>query len=267
MYASLSKYAPKSIAAVVLIALTLSLIFSSSPEYAYGSDAATPGADAMESADNLGLYDSASAKLSAKARVQVQHDGFVVKGNKLYYYKSGSKSPVKNKKVQGIKFGKSGAAANNYTTKLKIAAMKTAKKLKLYDTSVSKEKRLKKAFSYCCKKSTIRYSSIFPALSRKGMHRVGYIMLTKHRGCCYGFASAFGALAKEIGYNPTIVCLQRPGYRHGICKIGDKYYDPSYAHHKVKNKWSVYGIPWKKEAKITHYNKGQIKKKIRLYAK
>ena len=252
-----------SIALAVLLALTLLFATGNSPEYAYAS----PAKGVVDAGNYLEFYDGTSAKPTKKARIQVKHGGFVVAGNKLYYFKNGSNRAVKNKKVQGIKFGKSRAATKSYAAKLKIAAMKTAKKLKLYDASDSKDKRLKKAFSYCCKKSTIKYSTIFPTLNRKGMQRVGYIMLTKHRGCCYGFASAFGALAKEIGYNPKIVCLARPGYRHGICKIGDKYYDPSYAHHKVKNKWSVYGISWKKEAKITHYSKSHIKKKIRLYAK
>ncbi|MBE6470356.1 MAG: hypothetical protein E7000_01405 [Coriobacteriaceae bacterium] len=260
---------PAALAA--LIALVFMLALGNSPEHAYGSEqspsAAAPHAGVVKSSADLKYYYEVTAKPVKITNVQVKHDGFVVAGNKLYYFKGESEVPVRNKTVQGIRFGRSGAAVDNYTTKLKIAAMKTAKKLRLYDTSVGKNKRLKKAFSYCCNKSTIRYSTIYPTLDREGMHRVGYIMLTKHRGCCYGFASAFGALAKEIGYNPKIVCLKRPHHRHGVCKIDGKYYDASYAHHKVKNKWSVFDISWKKEAKITHYSKKWIKKKFDLYEK
>ena len=265
MDASLSRCMPKPTALVVLAVLALLLVVGSSPECAYGAGSAVPAKGVVKSGNYLEFYNGTSANPTKKVRIQVKRNGFVVAGNMLYYFKDGSNRAVKNKKVQGIKFGESRAASDNYTTKLKIAAMKTAKKLKLYDSSVSKGERLKKAFSYCCNKSTIKYSTIYPSMDRIGMHRVGYIMLTRHRGCCYGFASAFGALAKEIGFNPSIVCFKRPGYRHGMCKIGDYYYDPSFAHHKVKNKWSVYKVPWSEETKITHYNKDQIEKEFRLY--
>jgi len=184
-------------------------------------------------------------KTSETKSVTIKNGGWVLAGSSLYYFKSNEDVSVKNSTVSGIKFGETGAMHKSNITYCKIRAMKTAKKLGLYSTSKSKAKRLRKAFNYIKSGHNSHYAGIYPKhLNRSSLNKVGGIMLEDHVGNCYGFASGFAALAREIGYKPYLVCARVPGWRdgardgytrHGIVRINGKYYDPEgwwsgYAH-------------------------------------
>lgn len=60
-------------------------------------------------------------------------------------------------------------------------------------------------------------------------------MFGQSRGNCYGFSCAFAALAKEIGYQPYMMCARVPGTRdqaadgytrHCWVMINGEHYDP-----------------------------------------
>ncbi len=54
---------------------------------------------------------------------------------------------------------------------------------------------------------------------KKGWYyKAAYKMMTKRKGNCYGYASMFALLARELGYTPTIIDAVFSG-RHYIVKI------------------------------------------------
>lgn len=196
--------------------------------------------------NRLSYFDMESGeKAESTKAVNIRNGKWILSGSSLYYFQDINGVSVKNKTVNGIRFGSNGAMHKSNVTYCKIQAMKTSRKLGLYSKSKSKAKRLRVAFNYMKSHRHFHYAGIYPKhLNRSSLNKVGGIMLEDHAGNCYGFASGFAALAREIGYKPYLVCARVPGWRdgagdgytrHGIVKINGRYYDPEgwwagYAH-------------------------------------
>lgn len=148
-------------------------------------------------------------------------------GNKAYYFNSKAVM-VKNKKVDGVKLNAKGQASlNNDRVKL-IFAVKSvvAEKTK---SSWSKAQKLEACYNDMLK---CGYAGKFGSTTAAGWEvKYAYDMLTSRKGNCYSFASAFGMLARECGYNAKIVTgkISKDGadeISHAWVEISGKVYDP-----------------------------------------
>ena len=87
-------------------------------------------------------------------------------------------------------------------------------------SSITNSKMTKSQKLYACWRyvvgGNIRYWSHYPNLGQKNWQRSMALYTLQNRGGnCYGFACAFAALAKEIGYEPYIIYGYVPGSRDG----------------------------------------------------
>lgn len=171
-----------------------------------------------------------SGKYVKSHKITIKARGWVLSGKKLYYFKSYRAMAQKGRTKDCVRFDKYGASVNNYDSKIKIKAMKVSKRLGLYNKKKSKAKRLRVAWKYMTTPSKFHYVGIYPDhINKASFHKVGYIMLNEGIGDCFGYSSAFAALASEIGYTPYIVYSKRVGGvypTHSFDRINGKYYDP-----------------------------------------
>lgn len=186
------------------------------------------------------LYCPKKAKLvtSGKHTFYVDKDGKMLKGwriigGKLYYFSSGIGKMLKSCKRGDIAISKTGAAKNNNATKLKIRTMKIVSKIT--NNKMSKSQKLRQCWVYVSG-GRFQYSGKYPNLNQNGWQvKLALNMFETGSGNCYGFACAFAALAKEVGYKPVLVCGRVRGGRDGAAdgytrhcwvKIGGGHYDP-----------------------------------------
>lgn len=152
-----------------------------------------------------------------------------------YIYYADSKGRIsKNATVQGIKTDGKGRA------KLSSLNLKTEVKLILKATTtrkMSKRQKLRVSYDYLVRNGGFGYSTAYyPNLGRSKWYlETADRMFTLKKGNCYGFACAFAALAKEIGYKPYLMCGRVPGSRdqasdgytrHCWVMIDGGHYDP-----------------------------------------
>ncbi len=160
--------------------------------------------------------------------------GWYLKGKHLYYFNGKLHCAITNRTVQKIRLNKSGYAIQDANSDAKIEAMKVIQEIT--DPWDSKSRKLSKAFSYITHPRKWRYLPKYPNMHEASWPRkLGADMLHTHSGNCYGFACGFAALAKEIGYQPQIICGRVRGSRdraadgftrHAVVRINGRYYDP-----------------------------------------
>lgn len=161
--------------------------------------------------------------------------GWRIIGGKLYYFTKGMGRMVKDRECKGIIFTKSGAAKNDNATKLKLTTMSIVSDIT--NNSMTKSQKLYKCWQYVSG-GRFRYAGKYPNMNKKGWYiNLALDMFQTHTGNCYGFACAFAALAKEVGYKPILLCGRiriaggrdhaPDGYtRHSWVKIDNHHYDP-----------------------------------------
>lgn len=160
--------------------------------------------------------------------------GWNIVQEKLYYVDKTGEC-VKNKVIDGITLTKDCWAKNDTNSKLKIICMKTVDDLTT--DKMTKSQKLYQCWKYLSG-GRFGYVPRYPDLNRAGWHRKTALEMFQRRGGnCYGFACAFAALAKEIGYDPVVICGRikiaggrdhaADGYtRHAWVTINGKHYDP-----------------------------------------
>ncbi|MDO4338000.1 MAG: transglutaminase domain-containing protein [Eubacteriales bacterium] len=109
---------------------------------------------------------------------------------------------LKNRYVHDYYVGKNGAMSAKskklYGLVQQIIKQKT-------NSSMSKEKKLKACFDYISSRS-FRYVQKREFKNEPSWKLdYAYEMLTTKSGICYNFASAFGFIARELGYSPNII--------------------------------------------------------------
>lgn len=158
-------------------------------------------------------------------------------------------------------FTASGAAKKSTDVLLKIRCMQITSSIIRSDMTQSQKLRACWNYVVC---GNIRYWPTYPNLGEKGWQRsMALSTLTNGGGNCYGFACAFAALAKEIGYEPYVVYGYVPGTRDGRSdgmtrhcwiRISGYTYDPEgqYAGW-ARGIYGTYGYP------ISHWISGSVK--------
>lgn len=168
-----------------------------------------------------------------------QKTGWFKVGKYMYYADSKGRI-LKNRTYQGVKLDDKGRTKYSLALETK---MKTQKILNSITTSkMTKAQKLSVCYNYLARNGGFGYSTAYyPNLgSSKWYLTTANRMLTLKRGNCYGFACAFAAFAKEIGYTPYLMCGRVPGTRDGAgdgftrhcwVMIDGRHYDPegSYA--------------------------------------
>ena len=82
-------------------------------------------------------------------------------------------------------------------------------------SGMSKSQKLQACWSYVIN-NTYYSSAYYPDLNQNDWWRMtAWRTLATGKGNCYGYACAFAALAREIGYDPYVVCGRVPGTRDG----------------------------------------------------
>lgn len=117
---------------------------------------------------------------------------------------------------------------------LKIKTMEIVSSIT--NDSMTRSQKLRACWNYITHRGGFYYSPVYPDLNQLGWQKsMALRMLTYKRGNCYGFACAFAALAKEVGYRPNVVCGRVTGTRDGAADgltkhcwvtINGQYYDP-----------------------------------------
>lgn len=160
--------------------------------------------------------------------------GWLLINNKLYRATSMGKFHLFTPS-DGISFNsKTGAAVASTATSLKIKTMTIVDSITT--DKMSKAQKLRACWNYVTHSGGFYYSTIYPNLNQSGWQKdLALRMLTYKGGNCYGFACAFAALAKEVGYSPKLVCGRVSGTRDGAADgltrhcwvtINGAYYDP-----------------------------------------
>lgn len=186
--------------------------------------------------------------VDAKGKAQV--GWFTAKG-RLYYGDKKGRLYQNGKTREGVSFTDKGYAVEDTASRLKIRTMEIISQITTPD--MTNAQKLLCAWNYVV--SNMRYSMYYPSWRTGWQQELSLIALTQGRGNCYGYACAFSALAREIGYDPYLVCGRvsgtRDGARDGMTRhcwvlLGGTYYDPE-AHalgwyRGVYGK-SYYGVP------------------------
>lgn len=160
--------------------------------------------------------------------------GYFIYKNNLYFADSRGRLDQKRYRQNGqLYFTASGAARKNYNALLKMQVMKIVESITT--PQMSKSQKL-----YACWKYVVYdgfyYGGPDPDLDQKGWARQEALrMFNTGVGNCYGFSCIFAALAREVGYNPYMICGRVPGSRDGAAdgytrhcwvRIDGLYYDP-----------------------------------------
>lgn len=156
--------------------------------------------------------------------------GWMIIKNRLYYADSKGRL-YKNRTREGVTFTKYGYAKDDTASRLKKTTMNIVSKIT--NSRMTQAQKLRACWNYVL--GNVRYVSYYPS-GRTGWQReLAYLALAQGGGNCYGFACAFSALAREIGYNPYLVCGRVSGSRDGAADgmtrhcwvlIDGAYYDP-----------------------------------------
>lgn len=151
------------------------------------------------------------------------------------YYAGTLGKIVKNTTYGGVKFNQEGAAKVTPQSQLHIYAQNVLNSVTT--SSMTRMEKLRACYNYLAYSGRFYYySPADPNLSEKSWY-IGCAnrMLGQGRGNCYGFACAFAALAREIGYTPYLMCARIPGSRdqaadgytrHCWVMINGEHYDP-----------------------------------------
>jgi hypothetical protein len=144
--------------------------------------------------------------------------GWVVIGNKLYYvYRNGRCAA--NETIDKITFTKNGYAKNNVYAKLKIKCMEVISKVTT--SSMTKSQKLRACWYYLNTSSFQAWK--YPDTTKKDWPQTCALeYLSTRGGNCYGFATSFAALAKELGYEPYVIEIPR---MHCWVQIDGLYWD------------------------------------------
>lgn len=192
------------------------------------------------------------AKVSADnlSYTHVSSDKFPIEKGKTYIYTVRSYTTTGNTRGLYDKKGKTVEAVNpteEVDKKLKEVTTKILSQIT--NSSMTKAQKLRACWNFVTSGANFSYWPKYPNTSQVGWQRTTALdMLTTRRGNCYSFACGFAALAKEIGYSPSVVCGRVSGSRdgssdgmtrHSWVVIGGTYYDPE-AHYAGWYK-NVYG--------------------------
>ena len=135
----------------------------------------------------------------------------------LYYADSWGRF-YKNRTLEGISFNSKGQAVKNDMRSLKLECMGVVKNIT--NSKMSQSQKLRACWNYVVSR-TYYSSAYYPNLNQNNWWRAtARRTLATGRGNCYGYACAFAALAREIGYDPYVICGRVPGSRDGA---GDGY--------------------------------------------
>ena len=158
-------------------------------------------------------------------------------GNFRYSFDKKGRMQV-NKKVNGVKIGKSGYVKRSKTELKEQKALEKAKQIlaKITTSKMSKSQKLYAAFQYMTSRANFSYRT-WRGFSVYDGWEYDYAleMYEKRAGNCYNFACGFAMLAKAIGYQPQVIAGRVPGgvdgapdgfTRHSLVKINGLYYDP-----------------------------------------
>lgn len=157
---------------------------------------------------------------------------FIINNKKLY--RADSKGRLyQNKTYDGITFGSKCYAKSDTASLLKIKTMQIVSSVT--NSSMTSSQKLRACWNYVVS-GRIRYFPYYPNYSDATWYKdLALKALANGLGNCYGYACAFAALAKEVGYSPYVVCGRVSGYRDGASDgmtrhcwvtIGGLYYDP-----------------------------------------
>lgn len=130
----------------------------------------------------------------------------------LYYADSWGRF-YKNRTLEGIRFNGKGQAVKNDMRSLKLHCIGVVRNITR--SGMSKSQKLQACWSYVIN-NTYYSSAYYPNLNQNDWWRMtAWRTLATGKGNCYGYACAFAALAREIGYDPYVVCGRVPGTRDG----------------------------------------------------
>ncbi len=114
---------------------------------------------------------------------------------------------------------------------------------------MTKEQKLRACFNYTmtCRFVGAKYPANYKNLKKGWYYTTGLDIMTTRSGNCYGYASMFAILAKEVGYTPYIIeAYISDGGEHCFVKIDGRYYDnmgnrfgTGPQSHRVKNQWKL----------------------------
>ena len=139
--------------------------------------------------------------------------GWLYLSDKNLYYADSWGRFYKNRTYESIKFNGKGQAAKNDMRTLKIKCMDIVKRNT--NSKMSKSQKLRACWNYVVR-NTYYSSRYYPNLRQNNWWRTTALRtLGTGSGNCYGYACAFAALAREIGYDPYVVCGRVPGTRDG----------------------------------------------------
>ncbi|MCC8068134.1 MAG: hypothetical protein LIO94_13710 [Clostridiales bacterium] len=156
--------------------------------------------------------------------------GWFVVNNRLY--RANAKGRRLTTEKDGITFTKKGYAKSNVASKLKILTMQIVDQITT--DNMTKEQKLKACWDYVTG-SGWTYMTYSCSITSGWQKKCAYYLLSTHRGDCKCFASAFAALACEVGYDAYLIRGRVPGSRdrasdgytkHTWVQIDGKYYDP-----------------------------------------
>ena len=137
-----------------------------------------------------------------KGRMQT---GWQIFGSKKAYFSKKSGRMQVNKKVDGVKIGKSGYVKRSKTELKEQKALEKAKQIlaKITTSKMSKSQKLYAAFQYMTSRANFSYRT-WRGFSVYDGWEYDYAleMYEKRAGNCYNFACGFAMLAKAIGYQP-----------------------------------------------------------------
>lgn len=139
--------------------------------------------------------------------------GYIIYKDNLYYASPTGKLYKNRSRENKYYFTASGAAKQNTDALLKIRCMQITSAIT--NSNMTQSQKLYACWRYVVG-GNIHYWSYYPNLGVSGWQRsMALYTLTNRGGNCYGFACAFAALAKEVGYEPYIVYGYVPGSRDG----------------------------------------------------
>jgi|GEM_PF-1469902 len=178
-------------------------------------------------------------------------------GKHLYCFGGKKGAMLRSTRRLGITILPNGRAQKSYRNKKgklvrslnawnRYYAIRILKRRGVYNKG--KKTQLRSAWNHLMSHRIYSYALIYPGpygkektWKKSWPKRLAYIMFTKHHGNCYGFACAFAAFARVIGYDPYIVYGKTAGgrdrslglttgglTRHAMTRINGKYYDPEY---------------------------------------
>ena len=166
----------------------------------------------------------------------VDKDGETISGWRIFkkklYHMTKSGRVEKNVTVEGISLSKTGAAKDGPKTRQFLTAIPIVESIT--NPGMTKGQKVAACWNYVVGRCS--YMGKYPANYSVGAFQdLSVNMLTTHTGNCYGYASAFAALARQCGCNAQVVyglCRGSRDHRadgmtrHGWVCLDGLYYDP-----------------------------------------